>query len=388
MSSSFSRVVSRLSSLLVLQTKIASVSSKKQRWWLLGGGAAVLSVGIALGIRIHNNVLLLPSLTGTVILDDAYLKALVKAPVVQRLKNVDQSGPAAIFGFVPPFSRYDHSVGVWALLKKHRRSLPEQAAGLLHDASHTAFSHMADFLFSDTDYQTYTENGYQDTVHMRLLERQGVFFLAKRYQQDVQALNPETPTYLALEQPGPDLCADRIDYIVRTGLVMQVITKEEGKAILDDLHFDGKHWFFTTPVRAKQFAFLALYFTRHFWGAPWNVSLNIHFAKAVRRVIDLGELGQEDLQKDDAFVLERVQKCRTDPIVAQCWKQCQNEVAPMKDARYETVLFHPKFRGVDPFVKNEDHLIRLTDLDPMFKEAFEETKAWCKSGYNLSVLAS
>lgn len=349
---------------------------------------AVIVTGLfCVGSYVHRNVLFLPSLTGTVLLNDAYLKALVQSPSLQRLKRIDQSGPAALFGFVPPFSRYDHSVGVWILLKKHQRGLSEQAAGLLHDASHTAFSHMADFLFAGADYQAYSESGYQDSVHMRTLEQQGVFALAAAHKKDALALNPETVAYLALEQPGPDLCADRIDYIVRTGVVTQMITKEGGQAILADLNFDGQNWFFTTLAYAKQFAFLALYFTKNFWGAPWNVSVNIHFAKAVQRVIDLGGLRPEDLFQDDDLVLKRIKEHFGDPIVAQYWAQCQNGATQMRGARYATIHFAPKFRGVNPLVKEKSgRLVHLTALDGMFKQEFEETKAWCKKGYDLCVL--
>lgn len=246
---------------------------------------------------------------------------------------------------------------------------------------------MADFLFAGEDYQAFTENGYQDSVHMRTLEIQGAFALAAEFKQDARALDPETPTYRALEQPGPDLCADRIDYIVRTCVVMKMLSEKEGRAILDDLHFDGQNWFFVTPARAKQFALAALYFTQNFWGAPWNVSVNIHFAKAVRRVMTLGGLCAEDLLKDDAFVLERVKAHLDDPIVARCWKQCQNGLSRMEDVAYTTIHFAPKFRGVNPFVRGDDgRLVRLTELDAVFRHAYEETRAWCKKGYDIPVL--
>lgn len=47
--------------------------------------------------------------------------------------------------------RYDHSVGVMLLIRMLGGTLEEQIAGLLHDVSHTAFSHVADYVFENRD---------------------------------------------------------------------------------------------------------------------------------------------------------------------------------------------------------------------------------------------
>jgi HD superfamily phosphohydrolase len=72
---------------------------------------------------------------------------LLNHDVVQRLKHIDQSGPLIyISNEYPAYSRYDHSLGVYALLKRYNVSTEEQIAGLMHDTSHTVFSHLADYI--------------------------------------------------------------------------------------------------------------------------------------------------------------------------------------------------------------------------------------------------
>lgn len=43
----------------------------------------------------------------------------------------------------------------------------------------------------------------------------------------------------------------------------------------------------------------------------------------------------------------------------------------------------PKFRGVDPLIKVGENFIRLSTIDPKFKEKFKEVKKWCNIGYGI-----
>ena len=82
------------------------------------------------------------SVYGMIQIDDPAVRALIASPSLQRLKEIDQAG------FLTPFrpeedkiTRFEHSVGVYVLLKLYGASLEEQVSGLIHDVSHTAFSH-------------------------------------------------------------------------------------------------------------------------------------------------------------------------------------------------------------------------------------------------------
>jgi len=58
-----------------------------------------------------------------------------------------------LIGVTNPTTRFDHSVGVMLLIRKLGAGsspasalLKEQVAALLHDVSHTAFSHVIDYV--------------------------------------------------------------------------------------------------------------------------------------------------------------------------------------------------------------------------------------------------
>ncbi len=96
-----------------------------------------------------NNMLYKDKIYGQTEISEPVVLELINSPSMQRLKGVSQHGHFEPYFPNTAFSRFEHSLGVFILLKKFGAGLPEQIAGLLRDVSHTAFSHVADYVFSD-----------------------------------------------------------------------------------------------------------------------------------------------------------------------------------------------------------------------------------------------
>jgi HD superfamily phosphohydrolase len=319
----------------------------------------------------------------TINLDDK-LRIVADSDIMQRLKGIDQSGPPRYFGpKLPAFSRYDHSIGVLVLLQRAKAPFEELVAGILHDSSYTAFSHVCDFLFAGGSIMKYTEVGYQDFSHVKFLEKHAKT-LARSVGLSVSDLSTDNKP--RLEQKLPDMCADRIQYNIHTGVILGRISQNEAAAIVQNLGYRDGKWFFTDPVLAKKFAKLSLHFTRHFWGAPWNVSMNVHLGKALKRAMHLGVITMDDLFSTDDAVLKKIRNC-SDVQFKLCMQQCDQQLLEIEGQTYHNERFYSKFRGIDPLVKNEnDVLVRLTTIDPEFKAEYEEVKEWCSKGFDLRIL--
>ena len=328
-----------------------------------------------------------------VVFTDDVERAILKTRCIERMKDVDQSGPARLFGpRVPKFTRYEHSIAVYALVKRFGLSKKEQLAALLHDVSHTVFSHVADYLFTK-DMQENIETAWQDKEHLNILKMFKIQDLIAKFNLTLDDLDPENPKYKALDSKLPDMCADRIQYNIHTGVIFGLITKKDARDIVNNLNYKNEKWFFTDKGIAKKFAKLSIYFTKNFWGAAWNSSMNIHFAIAIKQAMQYSkETGEISLTFNDLYTTDSLFMKKLLFIASKCQKvnlalqQCKQPVQKIHGCTYKKIHICPKFRGIDPLILQNDEFVRLSDIDAEFAKEYENVKAWCIAGYDIDVM--
>ena len=103
------------------------------------------------------------------------LEELINTKEVQRLKNIHQGGASYLVNPDWNVTRYEHSIGVMLLIRIMGGSIQEQIAGLLHDISHTAFSHVVDFALENKD-----EN-YHEKIFENIIENSMIPYILKNY---------------------------------------------------------------------------------------------------------------------------------------------------------------------------------------------------------------
>src|SRR5207245_2399122 len=151
------------------------------------------------------------------------------------LKELHQYGVSYYITHPEEYNRYDHSVGVFAILRLKGASIEEQVAGLLHDVSHTVFSHVGDFIFA----RSVEKECYQDNIHEWFLNKYGIKEILEKYGFSVSQICHKSGNFLALEQDLPNLCADRIDYNLQGAYYQGFLNKAEIAQILQDLQFQN-----------------------------------------------------------------------------------------------------------------------------------------------------
>ncbi|MBY0353780.1 HD domain-containing protein [Candidatus Babeliales bacterium] len=322
---------------------------------------------------------------GTFTVNEPVILEILESPVMQRIKKVNQFGVPQIVKGMKQYSRYDHCLGVWALLRRFGAGVEEQIAGLLHDASHTVFSHVADFMFNTEG----SKDSYQDTIHEWYLTQGTIPAILAKHGMNLNDIMHKSGAHVALEQCLPDLCADRIEYNLREGVLLGIIDEHDVQVILNDLAFNDGHWFFNTPKIARLFSRIPLYLTQHSWGGPENFLINTWTVQALQRAMDIGLLTKDDfhfstddvvwdklVHADDSVIKRAVRKIRT--------YKTSYEVSSKEDG-YD-YLISSKFRGVNPLVKDHDGFKRLTEIDKTYAHEYAQVRQVMAQGWAIKLV--
>ena len=115
---------------------------------------------------------------GEVEITESAVLELINSTTLQRLKDIDQAGYSSAHFPNTEHSRFEHSVGVYILLKRFKAPLEEQVAGLIHDVSHSALSHCIDYIL-DTGSQS--EHNHQDNVFEEYVKKTPIPSILKKY---------------------------------------------------------------------------------------------------------------------------------------------------------------------------------------------------------------
>lgn len=325
---------------------------------------------------------------GTYHVTEPVLLDLIDSSAMQRLKKVHQFG---VYYFIEngkpkEYTRYTHCLGVWALLKKYGASLEEQMAGLLHDASHTVFSHVGDYLFKQKEFNA--DSSYQDDIHAWYLQQQKVDVLLAKYGYTLEQVLPKKNPYLGLDQDLPNICADRLEYNLYEGVLDAMLDANDVQTILDDLKFEQGRWFFSSIEVAKKFAEVPLHLTAHHWGSAENFLLYSWAAKALKRAVELKIISFEDIHFSEDEIIWKKLTQSDDAIIKENLVKMNKRTDLFSVARKDTCdyLVKVKFRGINPWIKQGDSFKRLTELDGDFSQRFEKVKAQLTHGWSVTLL--
>lgn len=326
----------------------------------------------------HNNKIITPY--GTFEVGEPVIFDLIQSAAFQRIRHIHQYGIMRWVKNSPEYSRYSHCLGVWAILRRFGAPLNEQLAGLLHDVSHTVFSHLGDHIFNHNS----ARSSYQDDIHEWFLRKYSIDKILLNHGIELRDVLHKSDRYKMLEQDLPELCADRIEYNLRGGLIEGLISKEEIEEILAALRFDEGRWFFVDQEAALKFAKIPLHLTVHEWGSPGNHLAYAWAAKAVRRGLELQVITFDEVHfSTDDIIWERLTNATDSAIQGYMDKVIHYKYL------YEVVenpagadkIFNTKFRGVNPWVMLDDEYKRLTEVNRSFNSLYADVLEKVKRGW-------
>jgi hypothetical protein len=290
---------------------------------------------------------------GRVTIDDRDILELIETETFGRLKGVRQAGPSALAFPFKNVTRFEHSIGVYVLLARLGAPRREQVAGLLHDISHTAFSHAVDFVYSSV------EQAHHETLKPLMLERPDVATVLAR-----MGLEPEMffddSIYPLLEQPLPALCADRVDYFLRDGMACGVVSVEFATRILEHLSVVGSRMVLTSAQVGQEAARLFGIMNREWWASDTEAFIYNEFADVLREALRLGVIGGDELMSEDERILDKLDRANSALIDEKLRTIRRFDPAVLLNYRARVI---PKERWLDPAIVVDGEVQTLSAFD-------------------------
>lgn len=315
---------------------------------------------------------------GTEQIDNPALLELLQSESLLRMNGISQGGLLDELDHPNHIVRSDHCVGVLLLLKRLGASLEEQVAGLSHDLSHTAFSHTADYAFGDV-----AVSDFQDKNHEAYLRKTEIPGILARHGISERVFDPER--YALLEQPAPALCADRIDYTLRSCTVRGQDPSTRDECLPALAVHDGRI-VFTSRIAAEVFWRTYVHHQEYVWAEPRNVAEQMLLAQAIRAASLDGTLTMDDMYQDDAHVAVRLRASRN-PAVQRPLRLLERGFAltAVADEAHANLVLRSKFRYIDPAFLDKGEVCTLSETMPEYGGWFEQTRARYAKGLPVKI---
>lgn len=302
---------------------------------------------------------------GTVKITEPVILEILKTKTFQRLKGVDQAGYFTPFFPRAAFSRYGHSLGVYLLLKKYNAHLPEQVAGLIHDVSHSAFSHCIDYILSSKSQK---HHDHQDNIHENYVKNSGISAILLKHKFDLEYILDDK-NFPLKENLLPDICADRIEYSLRVANVYDGLPSKKVKFFLKNLTVINNQWVFKNFEAAYQFARLFSRLNTKYMSGIESAVMFRTVGDYLKYSLNKKYISKSDLYTTDREVLNKVSKnLKRDAHLRLLFDRMNNKIGYKNDPQdYDTQVFC-KSRIIDPLCVYKGKIKRVSQVDYSWKK--------------------
>lgn len=321
---------------------------------------------------------------GVVEVEEPVLLELIDSAPFQRLKKVNQYGVAYFTTHREEFTRYSHSLGVFYMLRNSNRSLEEQIAGLLHDVSHTVFSHVGDWVFN----KEHSDTDYQNSIHEEFLEKTGLSAILRKHKINPKHVLPLEHLAPALEQKRPNPSADRLDYSIQGAYHQNFITKKEALEIFKDCKFIQDKWISSKPDLMAKIVLFTLYMSENCFGSATNHFSSRWLADAILKGFETKLITHDEFHYGtDEAVWNKLISSK-DPFIQQRMQMVidTENFYVLVDPKESDMILLTKFWGFDPWISEKGNCLRLTSINKKLEEEYYTVKDRMSKGFAIKLL--
>ncbi|WP_249709176.1 HD domain-containing protein [Bacillus cereus] len=281
---------------------------------------------------------------------DQVLEELILSKSVQRLKGIHQTGASYLINEKWNVTRFDHSVGVMLLIKKLGGSVEEQIAGLLHDVSHTAFSHVIDYIFDNRN------ESYHEEIFSSVVKNSEIPAILGKHGYSYEDMLLDDSKWTLLERSAPELCADRVDYTLRDMYTYGYTSLEEVHSFLEDVIVVNGKMVLQSIEMAEWFTETYYKEVIDFFMQPMNSYGNDMLTKTLKLALHKEVIHVDDFLLEDDELILKLKQC-SDPEVHAVLSKVHPNVK-VKEYRNDYDLYqNNKVRLIDPPLLHEGEVV-------------------------------
>lgn len=296
-------------------------------------------------------------------IDEKILIEIIKSKEFERLKGVSQLGLPEEYYIKKGFSRHEHSLGVFLLLRKLGASLEEQVAGLLHDINHLSFSHVIDWLLGDP-----TKDDYQDKNYFNFLKKSSLPSLLEREGFELDLFS-DLSKFVLLEREAPSLCADRIDYSLREISIDG--DEKKAKNIFNDLIVREKQVMFRSLEYANLFAKEYSSLQINSWASEKSRSRYFILSEILKESFNKKIISLKDLEKPESEILNNLE-IADNYLINKNLNLLKKGFDLVEDEK--GISLNKKFRYIDPEISINGSYKKLSEISSEYFNFIEKEK--------------
>jgi HD superfamily phosphohydrolase len=313
---------------------------------------------------------------GRIDIDEPVIIDLINTKSMQRLKGINQYGSWVITNPEFDTTRFEHSVGVYILLKRFNASLEEQIAGLLHDVSHTAFSHVLDYMYNRSE-----EQDTADRLYKRFVMNSEIPAVLEKHGVDVNRIIDGN--FKIMKTGIPDICADNLDYFLRDGLIFNRVDKNKINRILNSLIAYENELVFTDKEAARYLAENFIEMNKIFWANPLQSALFKLLSDAIGIAISKKIIEEDDIFLTDNELYEKLRQSNNSEVTDKL-DMLHNIKLEENKEKYDMHI-KPKIRYTDPKVLIDGRVVRLSEIDSSFRQLMNNFLQKMSAGFFIRI---
>ncbi|BBM52126.1 HD domain protein [Leptotrichia trevisanii] len=280
---------------------------------------------------------------------DDVIYEIINTKIFKRLKNIYQSGGGYLVNDLWNVNRQEHSIGTMILSLKFGGNIEEQIRALLHDISHTAFSHVIDYILKNEN------EDYHEKIQKNFLNDEELLSILRKYNLNIKRIMSKN--YSFLDDELPKLSFDRIDYTLRDLFRQKRISHKDVREIVNNLAVYQNKLCFNSLEIGKWFQKLYFQEVVEYFQDPLNMYINTMLSNLLASALNEKIIQLQDFNFTDEYIIKKINSSS---------KKKELEDIINKKKFDEFLLLEEKIkvkkRYIDPYILVNNEIKRISEI--------------------------